>query len=192
LVFKRMRADSRVAIIATLMAGALLALSIPVIRDRFLNTGSDRGSLDRTASLADYPRVMSGSWWFGKGWGLDEFINASAAYKTNHVANSPLLSVYRGGLLVGLAFVAVLVIGLFIAYRNLHKKPWESCVIGAQFVGFTIVGLQLDFPVVTHATMAMAWSVFIVLLVANPVTPTSAPPVAPTATAGRHRSRADA
>jgi polysaccharide biosynthesis protein PslJ len=169
LIFQPMPARIRALASATLIGGGVAIFSLPVIHARFTSTFKDRGSLDRAASLADYVHNMTGSWWFGKGWGLPEIVSDAAAFRVNHVANSPLLSIYRGGIFVGLAFVLVLVIGVVIAYRNAYKRPWESGVIGAQFVGFTAVGMQLDFPIVTHSPVTMVWSVLIAFLAANPV-----------------------
>ncbi len=188
LLFQRMSSGLRVTIAAAMGAGIAAALAVPLIYNRFTGTFKDRGSLDRAASLSEYMRNMTGSWWFGKGWGLREFITDAAAYQSNHVANSPLLAIYRGGIFVGLAFLAVLMVGIVIAYRNVRRSPWESGVIGAQFVGFTVIGLQLDFPVITHAPVTMAWSVFIAFLIRNPVTVHAVEHERVVPVEGRHRS----
>lgn len=190
LIFQPMPARVRLLISATLLTGCAAVVSVPVVYARFAGSFTDRGSTDRAASLAEYTSRMSGSWWFGKGWGLAEFITDSAAWQSNHVANSPLLSVYRGGVFVGLAFVLVLVVGTVVAYRNVFRSPWESGLIGAQFVGFALVGLQLDFPVVTQVPVAMAWSVLIVFLIANPVEPHGAQAHLSDHTSGLHRKGA--
>jgi hypothetical protein len=187
LIFQFMSIGRRMAISTTLAVACAAGMVVPLIYNRITGTFKDRGSLDRAQSLTEFTNNMSGSWWFGKGWGLPEFITGAAAFRSNHVANSPLLSIYRGGVFVGAAFIVVLVLGMVVAYRNVYRSPWESAVIGAVFVGFTLVGLQLDFPVVTHAPVTMAWSVLIVFMIANPVTP-STRLENPTAAPGRHRS----
>ena len=192
LIFQGMSTGRRLAISTGLIATAVGALAVPTVDARIWGTlsDSDKGFLDRQASLADYVQSMTGAWWFGKGWGLPEFISDMAAYKSNHVANSPLLAVYRGGIFVGIAFVVVLIAGTVVAYRNARKSPWESGVIGAVFVGFAVVGLQVDFPVVTHPTTTMVWSVLIVFLIANPVLEEPAVKVDHVVQPGRHRDAA--
>jgi hypothetical protein len=187
LLFQVMSTSRRIVILTALAVVCAAALSIPVIYNRINNTGSDtdRGAIDRANSLAEYTSSMTGSWWFGKGWGLPELIDDIAAFQSNHISNTPLLAIYRGGIFVGFAFVLVLVVGCVRAYRNLYKRPWESGVVGAAFVGLCLVAFQLDFPVVTRAPLAMVWSVLIVFLIANPVVadgePHDSTPV------GRHR-----
>jgi polysaccharide biosynthesis protein PslJ len=187
LLFQFMSTGRRTAIATTLALACVGAMTVPLVHHRITGTFKDRGSLDRAQSLSEFNINMSGSWWFGKGWGLPEFVTSAAAFRTNHVANSPLLSIYRGGIFVGIAFVAVLLLGMLVAYRNVYKRPWECGVIGAVFAGFTVVGLQLDFPVVTHSPVTMVWSVLIVFLIANPV---SDAVVDHTIASGRHRRTA--
>ncbi|TRW80488.1 O-antigen ligase domain-containing protein [Mycolicibacterium sp. 018/SC-01/001] len=189
LLFQPMSSRVRVAILAALGSGVVGFLAVPLIYTRFTGTFKDRGSLDRAASLSEYAYNMAGHWWFGKGWGLAEFISGEAAYRSNHVANSPLLSIYRGGIFVGVAFVVVLLVGVAVSYRNARRTPWEAAVIGAGFTGFTVIGLQLDFPVVTHATVTMVWSVLIAFLIRNPVTDCPPEQREFLAAPGRHRSR---
>ena len=170
-LFQRMTTGRRLAIVVAAIVATSAALSRPTIYSRIFTSFSstDKGSVDRAKALADYPSAMSGTWWWGRGWGAPEFTNEQIGYKTNYVANSPLLSVYRGGIFVGIAFVLILVVGAVYAYRNARRSPWESGVTGAMFVGFSLVGLQLDFPVVTNASMAMAFSVLIAFVAANPI-----------------------
>jgi hypothetical protein len=146
-------------------------MTVPAIYRRIATSfgSQDRGAIDRAAGYESYVYSMKGGWWFGLGWGRPEFTDEVLGTKTNYIANSPLLSIYRGGIFVGIAFVLVLVAGLVLAYRNSRESPWESGVIGAIFVGFALVGLQLDFPVVTIAPLTMVWAVLIAFLSANPV-----------------------
>ena len=173
LAFQRLRTDARFGILAGGIALAAGALTVPAVGDRILNSfgSDDKGTTDRAAALADYPAAMSGHWLFGKGWGIAEFTDEVAGYNANYVANSPLVSIYRGGILVGIAFLLVLVAGAVVAHRNARRSPWESGVTGAAFVGFAIVALQLDFPVVTHAPVTMVFVVLLVFVAADRIVP---------------------
>ncbi|WP_243636936.1 O-antigen ligase family protein [Rhodococcus sp. Eu-32] len=167
LLFQSMRTRDRVVIIGGFFAAFVAALSVPTVRNRvFSSFGSgDAGSSARGDALADFPGHMAGHWLFGLGWGRTEFKDPGSAFEVNYVANAPLLSVYRGGILAGLAFAAVIVVGAIIGYRCLRSKHWEHGFIGGGFIGFCVVALQLDFPVVTIPATTMAFSVLIVFLV---------------------------
>lgn len=173
LLFQRMSTSRRLGIVWVSIVCAVAALNVPAIYSRIFDsfTSADTGTNDRVRALANFVSQMAGNWWWGRGWGAAEFTDEVVGWKTNYVANSPLLTVYRGGILTGIAFVAVLVVGAIVAYRSARKSPWESGVIGAAFVGFGLVGLQLDFPVVTNMPMTMAFSVLLTFLAANPIEP---------------------
>ncbi|WP_142239547.1 O-antigen ligase domain-containing protein [Mycobacterium sp. ST-F2] len=177
LLFQKMSTTIRLSIIGLAIVSAAGALSVPAIYSRFFDSfgSQDIGANDRAEALINFPKVMSGNWLFGKGWGVPEFTDEVVGYKTNYVANSPLLTVYRGGIFTGLAFVAVLIAAIVIAHRNARQDPWESGIMGAAVFGFAVVGLQLDFPVVTHAPMTMAFCVFLTLASLNPVEPDDPP-----------------
>lgn len=169
LLFQLMSTGKRLFIVLASIIGAAGALRVPTIYNRIFRSfsSSDKGSRDRADALAHFLDSMKGNWWFGRGWGAPEFTDEIVGYKTNYVANSPLLTIYRGGIFVGLAFALVLTAGAVVAHRNMRKQPWESGVIGAAFIGFSLVALQLDFPIVTHAPMTMVFSVLLVFLVVN-------------------------
>jgi len=192
LLFQRMSTGGRLAIVGASLVGTACVLSVPAIYSRIFDsfTSNDTGANDRADALAKFPEMMRGHWWFGRGWGVREFTDEVVGYKTNYVANSPLLTTYRGGIFTGIAFVLVLIAGAVLAYRHARRSPWESGVIGAMFVAFAVVALQLDFPVVTHAPMTMAFSVFIAFLCANPVVPL-APEIASVDTTVANRSADD-
>ncbi|MDY6811323.1 MAG: O-antigen ligase family protein [Actinomycetota bacterium] len=173
LLFQKMSLDKKAAALAASIVTAAGLMTVPAVYSRIFDSfsSSDKGTADRADALANYGDAMTGHWWFGRGWGIPEFTDEVVGYQTNYVANSPLLAIYRGGLFVGAAFLAVLVVGAVLAYRRSRCEPWENGVIGAAFVGFALVGLQLDFPVVTHAPLTMVFSVFIVFLIANPIDP---------------------
>lgn len=167
LLFQELRTRERIAIVSGFVGAFLAALAIPTIRNRvFSSFGSgDAGSEARGDALADFPGHMSGHWLFGLGWGRTEFKDPGSAFEVNYVANAPLLSVYRGGILVGIAFVGILLVGAYLGYKCLRSKKWEYGFVGGGFIGFSVVALQLDFPVVTIPATTMAFSVLIVFLV---------------------------
>lgn len=167
LLFQHLRTRERIAIVSGFVGLLIAAVAVPTVRDRvFSSFGSgDAGSEARGDALADFPGHMAGNWLFGLGWGREEFKDPGSAFEVNYVANAPLLSVYRGGLLVGLAFSAILVVGAVLGYRCLRSTRWEHGFVGGGFIGFSVVALQLDFPVVTIPATTMAFSVLIVFLV---------------------------
>lgn len=177
LLFQKMTTTTRLSIVGLSVVSAAGALSVPAIYSRFFDSfgSQDIGANDRAEALSNFPNMMSGNWLFGKGWGVPEFTDEVVGYQTNYVANSPLLTIYRGGIFTGVAFIVVLIAAIVIAHRNARRDPWESGIMGAALVGFAVVGLQLDFPVVTHAPMTMAFSVFLALATLNPVDPESPP-----------------
>lgn len=145
------------------VAGALAALSLGAVRSRLTNSfdPSDIGTNARRDALADWADTMRGSWILGKGFGSAEFTDATIASTTNYVANAPFVAMYRGGLVVGLVFVVLLLVGLRMAWRMVRSDSFETAVVGAGFIGLTLVALQLDFPVVT---LLPAIAVFMLLL----------------------------
>ncbi|MFD7012387.1 O-antigen ligase domain-containing protein [Rhodococcus jostii] len=166
LLFQRMDTGRRVATMGAAVIAAALILTVPRIRDRIGTSfgAQDIGSSARSEAFAHYPTVMDGHWLFGLGWGRPEFFDADAAFETNVVANSPLLAVYRGGIFTGLAFCLVLVIGVAVSYRCLRSTRWECGIVGGGFIGFTLVALQLDYPVVTIPQVTLSFSVLLTFL----------------------------
>lgn len=124
----------------------VVALSVPYIRPRLLTAfaSSDPGGAARRASLSDFPGQMGGHWLFGLGWARPEFKSGMASYQLNLISNSPLLHVYRAGLVVGVAFVIVCLIGCVIAYRALGSRSFPFAFYGGVFIAFCLVALQLD------------------------------------------------
>ncbi len=167
LLFQNLRTRERVAIIGGFALAFVGALAVPTVRSRvFSSFGSgDAGSSARGDALVDFPGHMAGHWLFGLGWGREEFKDPGTAFDVNYVANAPLLSVYRGGIFTGLAFLAIIVVGAYLGYRCLRSRNWEHGFIGGGFIGFSVVALQLDFPVVTIPATTMAFSVLIVFLI---------------------------
>jgi hypothetical protein len=173
LLFHGMQIRHRRIVIGAIGVAVVAALATPQVRSRvFSSFGSeDVGSSAREDALANYPRQMSGHWAFGLGWGREEFKNGAVGFTVNHVANAPLLTVYRGGVVTGTLFVAVLLIGCLMAYRALRSTSLPSAMLGGVFICFCAVALQLDFPTVTIPSVTMMFSVFLVFLVYVDQTP---------------------
>ncbi len=167
LLFHTMRSrDRQIALggIGLVVVGSLLT---PFIRKRiFTSFGSDdTGASARGDALTAWPHQMSGHWLFGLGWGRPEFKNGAYSFKLNIVANAPLIAAYRAGIIVGLVFVAVLVIGCVVSYRALRSDSLPWAIYGGVFIGFTFVALQLDHPVVDIPQTTLTYSVFLAFLV---------------------------
>ncbi len=164
--FSNIRFGGRLKVLGFILAGAALAFSIPAIQNRILQTfdSEDVGANARLDALEQFPHQMEGAWLFGLGWGRIEFRDGSAGMAVNHVANAPLLTVYRGGVLVGLLFCLVLLAGILLAYRGLRENGNRLAFVGAVFVGLTLVALQLDFPIVTISPVATVFALLLAFL----------------------------
>ncbi|MBT1191860.1 O-antigen ligase family protein [Rhodococcoides kroppenstedtii] len=178
----------RTAVRTLLLCGGLLTViavaNVPAVAARIAGSfgSADVGSNDRARALAEFAPKMAGHWWFGHGWGAIELLDEVAAYRANVVANTILLTVYRGGLLVGAVFVMLLVAGCVLAYRCLRTPDWRSGVLGAIFLALVLVALQLDYPVATSPPVTMAFGVLLAAIVASADLPRhgSAPERSPT------------
>ncbi len=144
-----------------------VALAIPQIRARILSSfgSSDTGSSARLDAVKDFPSQIQGHWIFGQGWALPEFKNGNLAFTTNFVANAPLLSLYRGGALVTIAFVVAMLYGCYLAYQCLRSTRWEWGMYGAGFIGFFFVTMQLDIGTVTIPQSTAGLSILIAFLI---------------------------
>lgn len=167
LLFQRLRASQRISVIAGFVVITLLAAAVPVFNSRIFRSFStdDVGAAARADALRDYPIMMEGHWLFGLGWGRREFFDPATTFVTNFVANSPLLTIYRGGLLVGLVFCLALIVGIVNGYRCMRSDKWEYGLMGGGFIGFVLIALQLDYPVVTIPPITMAFAVLLTFLV---------------------------
>ena len=167
LAFQQLRTRERLAIVGSFAAAFVGALAVPSVRNRvFSSFGSgDAGSSARGDALVEFPGHMQGHWMFGLGWGRAEFKDPTVAFEVNYVANTPLLTIYRGGLVAGIAFVAILVVIAVVGYKLLRARQWEYGFYGGGMIGFAVVALQLDFPVVTIPATTMAFSVMYAFLV---------------------------
>lgn len=159
-LFALRSAGSRRAVtVAVGLAGALAALALPVVRTRVLESfgPSDIGSLDRMTALQEFPRLMEDHWVWGLGWARPEFRDAGLNRAVNFVANAPLLTIYRGGLIVGALVVLVLII-LVVRSWVAARRSFADAVVCCSVAAFVLVALQLDFPVVLQppATVVMS------------------------------------
>jgi polysaccharide biosynthesis protein PslJ len=167
LVFHTMRARTRLFMLGSIGVVAASALLVPAIRTRISNTfgSEDTGAQDRWRSLAAFPDTMSGHWPFGLGWGRKEFVDGALAFQVNYVSNSPLIAIYRGGIIVGLVFIAVLIMGCVISWRALRSDSFPAAMYGGVFIAFCIIALNLDHPVVDIPQSVAAFGIFMAFLV---------------------------
>ncbi|ODQ84475.1 hypothetical protein BHQ17_27210 [Mycolicibacterium holsaticum] len=167
LLFHGMRARDRQIAIGLIGVGAAAALLTPMIRDRILSTFADQdtGREARADSIAEFPNRMSGHWLFGLGWDRPEFRSGQLAQSLNYVSNAPLLTVYRGGIITGLVFVAVLVVGAVIAYRALRSPSLTHAVYGGVFIGIAVVSANLQQSVVDMPQMTLTFSILLAFMV---------------------------
>ncbi|MGZ8176322.1 O-antigen ligase family protein [Williamsia sp. SKLECPSW1] len=156
------------AIVAIIGALALVAAAAtPQVRNRLLQSfvGQDVSSSSRQDALKNFPHQLAGHWFFGLGWARPEFKDGALAFQVNYVANAPLLTVYRGGLFAGLAFVAVLIAGIVVGWRLITGRSLPRALVGGIFIGFCFVGLQLDHPVVATLPVTTTFSMLLAFLV---------------------------
>lgn len=166
-IFHKMRSRDRQVIVATLFIAAAAAMSIPAVRKRL--TGSlgenDAGASDRIAAIREFPPMRLGDHWiFGRGWSLREFKDGPYAFTENFVSNAPLIAVHRGGLVAGLSFVAVIIIGCVVAAKLIRSDSLPYAFFGGVFMAFSIIALNLDHPVVVIAQMAFMYTFFLTFL----------------------------
>ncbi|MET3960889.1 hypothetical protein ABIE44_000823 [Marmoricola sp. OAE513] len=147
------------------LAGTAM-LALPAIRSRLTNSfgSNDRGSSARWEAFEIFPDQMSGHWLLGRGFGAPELVDASAAAATNYVANAPLLTVYRGGIVVGLAFTVLMLTAALFGWRLMRGSAFEPAAVGAGYLGIMLVALQLDFPVVTISAATLAFAILLVFV----------------------------
>jgi hypothetical protein len=160
-------------VIAWGFVGGFLVLWLPVVRDRLLDSfgPNDRGSIDRVLSFRAFPDMMAGHWLWGLGWDREEFRNSAVGYATNYVANGPLVTIYRGGVVLGL--VAVVVLGVLVVRSwSMAGRSFADSVVCCGVVAFVLVALQLDLPMVFAFPAVMTLS----FLVAASLVPVPEPP----------------
>jgi hypothetical protein len=167
LLFHSMRARDRQIAIGVAGLVAVGAFLTPAVRERLLSTFADNdvGREARTDALAEFPGKMAGHWLFGLGWDRPEFRSGQLAQSLNYVSNAPLLTVYRGGVITGLMFVAVLVIGCILAYRALRSDSLANAIFGGMFIGIAVVSANLQQSVVDMPQMTLTFAVLLAFMV---------------------------
>ncbi|MGU3500195.1 O-antigen ligase family protein [Mycobacterium sp. C31M] len=165
-IFHPMRSRDRQLMIGTLTLAVISAFMVPSVRTRLLGTLSqnDSGATDRMDSIREFPGRMDGHWLFGWGWSQREFKDGTYAFLENFVSNAPLIAIHRGGIFVGLAFLAVVAIGCVIGYRLLRANSLPRALYGGVFIGFSFVALNLDHPVVVISQIVFLYTFFLVFL----------------------------
>lgn len=166
-LFHSMRARDRqiaIGVVGLVAAGAFLT---PIVRERVLASfaSEDKGRSDRVKALENFPHQLSGHWIFGLGWDRPEFRSGQAAQQLNYVSNAPLLTVYRGGIITGLIFVAILVMGCVMGYRAMRSPSLPNAVFGGVFIGTAVVYMNLAQSVVDMPVMALQFSLFLAFMV---------------------------
>lgn len=167
MIFHRMPERLRAAAALVGLAIAVAGAATPQVRNRLLQSfvGQDVSSSARQDALSAFPHQLAGHWFFGLGWARPEFKDGALAFQVNFVANAPLLTVYRGGVFAGLAFVAVLIAGMVVGWRLIMGRSLPRALAGGTFIGFSLVGLQLDHPVVATLPVTTTFSVLLAFLV---------------------------
>jgi hypothetical protein len=152
----------RLPLLGAGLVAALGSWAIPVVRERLLNSfgPSDTGSVVRALAFQDFPEKMQGHWWWGLGWAREEFRDPVVGRMVNFVANAPLLTVYRGGLVLG--GVAVLLL-LVLIVRSLvaARGEFPDAVLACGVLAFCLVALQLDFPAVIQPPATAVFSLLV-------------------------------
>lgn len=163
LLGSRLSAGRRMLLTLAAAVTAAVLLLVPAVSSRLLGSfsGDDVGADARVDALSRYPGQMSGAWLFGRGWYLREFYDPIYGYEVNHAANTPLIVVYRAGLVAGIVFVVLLAVAAVIALRASRAGVAGAGGASGVLVGLILVAFQLDFPVVTMPALAMAFALLL-------------------------------
>jgi hypothetical protein len=167
LLVLRTTGPRRLALIGSGIVAGLAALAVPAVRARLFDSfgPSDTGTIARDLALKEFPRTMEGHWLWGLGWDRDEFRSASVGRVVNYVANGPLVTIYRGGIVLGglaiLLLALVVVRSWFVASRS-----FEHAVTCCGIIAIIVVALQLDFSIVIQAPATAIFSLLVGLSLA--------------------------
>jgi hypothetical protein len=166
-LFHSMRPRDRQLGIGIVSVVGVAAWATPMIRNRVLASfnSEDKGRTSRLDAIENLPHQMSGHWIFGLGWDRPEFHTGAAAQTFNYVSNAPLLTVYRDGIIAGLLFTAVLLIGCGLGYRAMRSPSLPYATFGGVFIGLALVYMNLAQSVVDMPVMAVNFSIFLAFLV---------------------------
>jgi hypothetical protein len=167
LLVLRAKGPARLALLGSGVVATAAALSVPVVRARLFDSfgPSDTGTLARDLALKEFPQVMQGHWWWGLGWDREEFRSAAVGRIVNYVANGPLVTIYRGGVLLGILVLVVLVL-LVIRSWLAASRSFEDAVVCCGIIAIVLVALQLDFSIVLQAPATAVFSVLVGLSLA--------------------------
>ena len=166
LVFHSMRVRDRAATISLSVVIATAALLADPIRERLFTAfaGRDVGSVARADALRVFPSQMANHWQFGWGWGRPEFLDPQYSYIFNLPSNAPLITLYRGGIMPFLAFMAVVLISIALSYRALRSDSLPLAMYGGLFIGITVVQFNLDHNVSDVPQNVLLWSIFLAFI----------------------------
>jgi hypothetical protein len=167
LLFHTMRSRDRILGMVALLLIPAAALAVPTVRSRIFSTlsSTDPGANDRARSLREFPSTMSGHWLFGLGWGRPEFTDGALAFQLNYVSNAPLITIYRGGIFTGLAFIVLMVIGCIMGYRGLRSPLMGNALLGGIFISSVFLAIQLDHTVASSPQPTLLFSAVLAFLV---------------------------
>jgi hypothetical protein len=166
IVFNRRNLGRRAGVLLAGVGLAALVLAVPVTRQRLLTSfgQEDIGAVDRLEALDQFSSVMAQDWVWGLGWGRPEFRNAAVSYAVNMVANAPLGTIYRAGIVAGAGFVLVLLVSAWVALKMIRQGTWRGVAAGGMVFGF-VAAIQTGYGVVTITPMTGLMSVVLFLVV---------------------------
>lgn len=166
LIFNRRNIHRRIWVLLFSLAAGALILAVPVTRQRLLTTfgQNDVGSADRLEALDQFWTVMGHGWVWGLGWGRPEFRSAAVSYAVNMVANAPLASVYRGGVVAGAGFLCLLLVCTWAAIKLIRRGTARSVVVAGLIGGF-IAAIQTGYSVITIAPMTCLLALVMIVVV---------------------------
>jgi hypothetical protein len=75
-----------------------------------------------------------------------------------------LITLYRGGILPFLAFMAVVVISIVLSYRAMRSDSLPLAMYGGLFFGINVVQFNLDHNVADLPQSVVLWSMFLAFL----------------------------
>lgn len=160
----------RLALAGSGLLGGLALLAVPAVRERLLLSFGphDTGSLARELALQQFVSSVGGQWWWGLGWDREEYRSVAVGRTVNFVANAPLFTVYRGGVVLGAVAVLILVV-LVLRLGWIPRGSFERLVLAGGVAAFCLVALQLDFPVVIQHPATAVFSVLVGLSLGRPL-----------------------
>lgn len=167
LLFHSMRGRDRGIALGTIVLVAGAAMLTPAVRTRIFSSfgADDTGSSARGDALRQWPGQMAGHWPFGLGWGRPEFKDGNTAFTLNFVANVPLITIYRAGIIVGVVFIALLAVGCIMSGKAIRSNSLTNAMYGGIFIGICFVALQLDHMVADIPQVTLMFSILLTFLV---------------------------